>query len=81
MIVGGAVAVFLLSIVLIETFAEGNHDGSHLVTKLGASVLVIAAALAAPAITVVGSVVAIGLILAALVAYGVAFQNRLYRAG
>ena len=81
MIVGGAVAVFLLSIALIETFAEGNHDRSHLVTKLVASVLAIAAALAAPVITVAGSVVAIGLILAALVAYGVALQHRLYRAG
>jgi len=79
MMIGGAVAVVLLSIAMIEAFAEGNYDGSHLLTKLVASTLVIAAAFAAPAITVVGSVVVIGLILAALVAYGVAFQHRLHR--
>lgn len=81
MIVGGAAAVFLVSIALIETFAEGNHDRGHWVMKVVASALVVAAAFAAPVITVVGSVVAIGLILAALVAYGVAFQHRLHRAG
>ena len=81
MMVGGAVAVFLVSIALIETFAEGNHDRSHWVMKLVASAMVVAAAFAAPVITVVGSVVAIGLILAALVAYGIAFQHRLYGAG
>ena len=79
MMIGGAVAVVLLSIALIEAFAEGNYDGSHLLTKLVASTLVVAAAFAAPMITVVGSVVAIGLILAALVAYGVTFQHRLHR--
>ncbi len=79
MMIGGAVAVVLMSIALIEAFAEGNYDGSHLLTKLVASTLVIAAAFAAPVITVVGSVVAIGLILAALVAYGVAVQHRLHR--
>ena len=79
MMIGGAVAVVLLSIALIEAFAEGNYDGSHLLTKLVASTLVIAAAFAAPVITVVGSVVAIGLIVAALVAYGVTFQHRLHR--
>jgi len=49
-------------------------------TKLVASAQVIAAAFVAPVITVAGSVVAIGLILAALVAYGVTIQHRL-RAG
>jgi hypothetical protein len=79
MVIGGAVAVFLLSIALIETVAEGNRDGSHLATKLGGSTLVIAAAAAAPVITVPGSVVAIGAVLAALVAYGVTIQHRLHR--
>jgi low temperature requirement protein LtrA len=78
MMVGGSVAVFLLAIALIETFAEGDRDWSHLATKLVGSALAIAAAFAAPVITVAGSVVGIGLILAALVAYGVAIQHRLH---
>jgi low temperature requirement protein LtrA len=81
MMVGGAVAVFLMSIALIEAFAEGNRDGSHLATKLVASVLATAAAFAAPVLTVAGSVVAIGAILATLVVYGVTLQHRRHREG
>lgn len=79
LLVGGAVAVFLIAIALIETFAEGNRDGSHLLTKVVASALAIAAAFAAPVLTVAGSVVAIALILAALVAWGVRLQHGLDR--
>ena len=79
MLVGGAVAVVLTAIGLIETFAEGDDQRIHLITKLIASALVIAAAFAAPVITVAGSVMAIGLILAVLVAWGVTLQDRLDR--
>lgn len=78
MLVAGSVAVFLLTIALIESVAELNVRGFDILAKLIASVLAIGAAVAAPLITVSGALLAIGLVLAALVWHGVALQNRLH---
>jgi low temperature requirement protein LtrA len=78
MVTGGAVATFLLTVALIESVAEGDLGRAHLLIKVAGSILAIGAAAAAPQLTVPGSVVAIGLILAASVVYGVALQHRLH---
>jgi low temperature requirement protein LtrA len=77
-LVGGAVAAFLLTVALIESTAEGNFERNHLLLKVGAACLSIAASFAASVITVPGSVLVIGITLVALVAYGIAVQQRLH---
>lgn len=79
LVVGAAVAIFLLSIGLIEAVAEDGHDRSDMLVKVVGAAGALAAAFTAPVLTVPGSILAIGLVLAAMVAYGVSLQNRLAR--
>jgi low temperature requirement protein LtrA len=78
LVIGVPVAVFLVTVALIEWVAERNDQRVHLLTKVGAALLSVGAAFAAPTVTVPGSVLLIGLVLACLVGYGVALQHRLY---
>ncbi|MEX2124867.1 MAG: low temperature requirement protein A [Woeseia sp.] len=77
-VVAAAVTAFLLTISLIEGVAEDGYKRGDAFLKLGASFAAVASALAAPVITVPGSVGLIGLVLAAVVVYGVAVQHRLH---
>ena len=77
-VVGAAVAAFLLTISLIEGVAEGGYEKGAVFLKLGASFAAVASSLAAPLITVPGSIGLIGLVLAAIVVHGVVFQHRLH---
>lgn len=79
MLVGGSVAVLLVTMALIEAAPERNISVFDAVLKLVAAVLTIAAAAAAPAITLSGSMLAVAGVLAALVVYGVVLQHRLHR--
>ena len=78
LVVGTAVAVVLLTIALIEAAAEHRYETRHLLTKVGAAAAAIGAALAAPALTVPGSVLLTGLVLAAAVAHAVLLEQRLH---
>jgi low temperature requirement protein LtrA len=78
MVVGAAVAAFLLTISLIEGVAEDSYQKGAVLLKLGAALAAVASALAAPFTTVPGSIGIIGLVVAAIVVYGVAIQHRLY---
>jgi hypothetical protein len=79
MVVGAPVAVFLMTIAFIERVAEGGDHRGAVLLKVIASGVVVAAAAAADIITVSGAVLAIGFVLAALVAYAVTLQHRLHR--
>lgn len=76
LVVGAAVAVYLLTIAAIESLAEGGEP--HLWTKVGSAAAALGLAFAAPVLTVPGSVLAIGVLLATLVAYGVILEHRLH---
>jgi low temperature requirement protein LtrA len=78
MVAGGAVAVFLLTITLIEWFAESGFEPRHLLVKIGGAALAVSAAFGAQTLSIPGSVLVIGMISAALVAYGVNAQHRLH---
>ena len=78
LVVGAAVAVVLLTIAMIEAAAEHRYETRHLLTKVGAAAAAIGAALAAPALTVPGSVLLTGLVLAAAVAHAVLLEHRLH---
>lgn len=80
-VVGGSVAVFLVTMALIESIAERNLEMRDLLAKLIGAMLVMAAAAAARALTVSGSLLVVGLVLAGLVVYGVLLQQRLHLAG
>jgi len=75
-VIGVAVAAFLVTIALVESAAERGH--SHLFTNLCGGVLAIAAAFAAPLVTVPGSVLLIGLVLAGMVVHNVALEHRMH---
>lgn len=60
MLVGAAVALFLLVIVLIESLAERTDHRGGMIAKVGGALLAMAAALLAPVVTVPGSVLIIG---------------------
>jgi low temperature requirement protein LtrA len=79
LLVGGAVAVFLLTVALIESVAEheDTHNGAFL--KIAAAAVVIAACFAAPLVTLPGSVAIVAMVVAAIVVYGVVLQHRLAR--
>jgi len=77
-VVGAAVAAFLLTISLIEGVAEDGYEKGAVFLKLGASFAAVASSLAAPLITVPGSIGLIGLVLAAIVVHGVVIQHRLH---
>lgn len=77
LVVGAAVAIFLLSIGLIEAVAEDGHARTDMVGKVLGAVGAVAAAFTAPVLTVPGSILVIGAVLAAMVGYGVSLQNRL----
>jgi low temperature requirement protein LtrA len=76
LLVGGAVAGFLLVVLLIESVAENSYHPSGPMTKIGGALLAVAAALLAPVVTVPGSVLIVGSVLATLVIYGAVLQNR-----
>jgi low temperature requirement protein LtrA len=78
MVVGAAVAAFLLTIALIESAAEHSLERNHVIMKLGGALFAVACAFAAPLVTVPGSVLLIGLMLAGMVAYAVAVEQRMY---
>ncbi|MEZ5330791.1 MAG: hypothetical protein R2991_01790 [Thermoanaerobaculia bacterium] len=61
----------------IESVAERNLRGLEVLPKALGSAAAIGAAWAAPAIGLSGSMLAVGAILAVLVAYGVILQDRL----
>jgi low temperature requirement protein LtrA len=77
LVVGAAVAIFLLSIGLIEAVAEDGHARSDMLVKVLGAAGAVAAAVTAPVLTVPGSILGIGAVLAAMVGYGVSLQNRL----
>jgi low temperature requirement protein LtrA len=81
LVIASAVAVFLVTLALIETFAEQAYDLRHALVKVGGAFAAIGAALAAPWLGVPGSVLAIGLVPAAMVAYGALLQQRLHERG
>jgi low temperature requirement protein LtrA len=79
LVVGGAISAFLLTVTFIEAAAEHDdtHNGAFL--KVAASAVIIAACLAAPIVTLPGSVAIAAMVLVALVTYGVVLQQRLAR--
>lgn len=79
LVVGASVAVILLTLAFIESVAEHNASRSHVLMKLGGALFAVAAAFAAPQVTVPGSILLISLMLIAMVAYGVALQHRAHR--
>jgi hypothetical protein len=79
MVVGAAVAAFLLTVALIESAAERNQ-AAHVAVKIGGATFAVAAAFAAPLVTVPGSILLIGLMLACMVAYGVVLAHRMSEA-
>jgi low temperature requirement protein LtrA len=81
MVVGAAVAAFLVVIVLIESLAEGARHRGGVAAKLGGASLAVAAAVLAPVVTVPGSLLITGTVLGALVVYGVVLQNRQQTSG
>jgi hypothetical protein len=66
LVAGMAIALILVTITLIESAAERAYRKRDVILKFACSVLVIGAALAAPIISVPGSVL-IGLVLAGIV--------------
>lgn len=76
MVVGAAVATILLVMMLIESVAERGYPRSHAMVKIAGALWALAAALLAPVVTVAGSVLLIGLMLAGMVAYGVVLEHR-----
>jgi hypothetical protein len=79
LVAGLAVAIFLLTVALIELVAEGNLETRHLLLKVGGAVFSVAAALGAAVFGVSGSLLLIGAMLAMMVGYGVHVENRLYK--
>ena len=73
MVIGAAVATILVTIAFIESLAE---QGGHVLLKFGGALFAVAAAFAAPLVTVPGSILLIGAMLAGMVAYGVVLQHR-----
>ena len=63
---------------IIESAAEDSYPRRHLAVKAVGAAAAIGAALAAPLLTVPGSVLMIGLLLAALVGQGVLLEHRMY---
>jgi low temperature requirement protein LtrA len=78
MVVGAAVATILLVMMFIESFAEPGYPRRHVLVKLAAAAWALVAAVLAPIVTVPGSVLLIGLMLAGMVAYGVVLEHRLH---
>jgi low temperature requirement protein LtrA len=78
LVVGCAVATFLVTVALIELTAE-RERARQLFVKVAGALLALGAAAAAPVLTLPGSVLAVGITLAAAVAWGVALQHRLHR--
>jgi low temperature requirement protein LtrA len=77
LVIGAAVSAILLTIAFIETAAEHNLERGHVFVKFGGALFAVAAAFAAPQVTVPGSVLLIGVMLAGLVAHGVSLQHRI----
>lgn len=76
--VGGAIAVFLVTIAFIEGLAEGEGWRSGVLVKLLLALGVVTAAFAAERLTPSVSILVCGILLAAVVAYGVVLQHRLH---
>jgi low temperature requirement protein LtrA len=77
LVVGVAVAAVMLTIALIEAAAEHQYETRHLLIKVAVAASAVGAALAAPALTVPGSVLVTGLALATAVAYAVLAEQRM----
>ena len=80
LVAGMAIALILVTIAIIESAAERAYRKRDVILKFACSVLAIGAALAAPIVSVPGSVLLIGLILAGIVAHGVTVQHLMHRA-
>jgi low temperature requirement protein LtrA len=78
LVVGGSVAIVLLTIALIEAVAERSGETTGFVLKAAVAFAAVGTALAAPVLTLPLSVLIVGLMLAALVGYGAARQHRLH---
>jgi low temperature requirement protein LtrA len=78
MVVGVAVATILLVLMFIESVAERGYARRDVLMKLVGALWAIGAALLAPMLTVPGSVLLIGLMLAAIVTYRVVLEHRLH---
>lgn len=78
MVVGSAIATILLVMMFIESVAEHEYGRRDVLVKLAGALWAIGAALLAPVLTVAGSVLLIGLMLAAMVAHGVVLDHRLH---
>jgi len=81
LVVGGAAALFLMTVALIESLAEKDAGRHTIPVKFATSLVMIGAALAARVVSVTGSVLLIAATLVVLVAYGVRQQHRLHRGG
>ena len=77
LVVGGAVAIFLMTVALIESAAEREPERGTVTFKAAASLVAIGAALAAPIVSVPGSLLGIAATLTALVAHGAHRQHQL----
>lgn len=77
LVIGAAVSAILVTIAFIEAVAEGTLERGQVLLKLGGAVFAVAAAFAAPLVTVPGSALLVGVMLAGMVAHGVALQHRL----
>ncbi|SDK62823.1 Low temperature requirement protein LtrA [Glycomyces sambucus] len=74
-----AVAVILLTTLMIEAVSERGIAVGHVIAKFAAAAVTIGAALLAPVLTIPGAAAASAATLAALVVYGVIEQHYLYR--
>lgn len=78
LVIGGALAVVLLSLAVIESVAGEKIDRGFIVVNASASFLVVGAAFAAPLASVPGSVLLMAAILVLVVIYGIHRQHRLH---
>ncbi|GAA1670546.1 low temperature requirement protein A [Glycomyces endophyticus] len=74
-----AVAVILLTTLMIEAVSEHGIPAGHVAAKVIAAAVAVAAALLAPVLTIPGAAVVTALALTGLVVHGVAEQHLLYR--
>ncbi len=78
LVIGVALSVILVVLLVIELLAERTEPWGPSLVKASGVVWSLGAALAAPLVTVPGSVLLMGLGLVAMVAYGVALEHRMH---
>ena len=76
LVVGVSVSAFLLSIAAIESLTETDYERWEILAKVAASASMILVATAEPWLSLPGSIMSMGIVLAALVALGAIVQHR-----